>query len=363
MSRKSLFLIAPGGIYMKHFCPRSLLLAVIFSGLMVGALTLAPARQVVGQGFGNSITGHVFGADRRPLSDINVELLDEFGRAIQRARTNPSGRYYFGRLQAARYSVRVLPFGTDYEEQEQSVEIVNFTRSQGSGDTRISGAVNEQKDFYLRPRKGVVPGVTGAVFAQSVPDEARKNFEEALVLLDDKKTTEAWGRLKTAIEAFPRYFAALELLGLEYVRAGHHEAARILLTIAVDVNPRGYKSWHGLAVALSSLKSYDQALKAAEKSIEINPIAPESLLLAGSLLRQAKSYTEAEKRLTRAREIAEGSLPDVHWELALLYAHGLKQYKDAARELKAYLKARPDDKEAENIKRLIVEFEEKAKTS
>ena len=56
-------------------------------------------------------------------------------------------------------------------------------------------------------------------------------------------------------------------------------------------------------------------------------------------------------------------MPDVHWELALLYGKALKRYKDAAKELRLYLKARPDDKNAESIKKLIVDFEEKAKSA
>ena len=328
--------------------------------ILVGLLFLFSG---VAMGQGNTVSGHVFGVDRRPLADVHIELLDDLSRTISRSRTNASGRYFFFRLPAGRYSVKVLPFGTDYEEQEQTVEFISFRRGTGGLDDRLSGISNEQKDFYLRPRKGATPGVTGSVFAQEVPSDARKLYEGAVEHLSRKKTAEAYSSLKAALEIFPKYFAALELLGLEYVNAGHYDAASVLLTIAVDVNPRAYRSWHGLAIALNSLKNYKEAQTAVEKSIEINPSVPESLLLSGALLRQAKSYAEAEKRLTKAKELSAGAIPAVHWELALLYAHGLKRYKDAAKELKSYLKARPDDKNAENIKKLIADFEEKANAS
>jgi len=85
--------------------------------------------------------------------------------------------------------------------------------------------------------------------------------------------------------------------------------------------------------------------------------------LSGSLLRQAKEYEKAEKQLLKVRELAGDLMPDVHWELALLYGNGMKRYKEAAKELRAYLKARPDDKKAETIKKLIADFEEKAKSA
>ena len=56
---------------------------------------------------------------------------------------------------------------------------------------------------------------------------------------------------------------------------------------------------------------------------------------------------------------------DVHWELALLYGNGLNRYRDAARELKLFLKAKPDyaDAEKKKVEKLIATFEEKAKSS
>ncbi|MEO8573973.1 MAG: tetratricopeptide repeat protein [Pyrinomonadaceae bacterium] len=313
---------------------------------------------------GNSVSGHVFGADRRPLSDVYVELLDDLSRAISRGRTSASGLYSFFGLSAGRFRIRVMPLGTDYEEQEQDLEIVNFSGSAGIGDTRVLGRVSEIRDFYLNPRRVAMGlGSPTSVFAQDVPDEARKLYRDAIDHLEDKKPQEAYTALKSALEIFPKYFVALETLGTEYVKAGHFEAAQILLSLAVEVNPRAYKSWYALARALEAQQKHGEALAAAKKAIQMNALAPESLFLTGYLLRQAKEYPEAEKQLIKARDTSGDSIPDVHWELALLYANGLKRYKDAAKELRLYLKAKPDDKNAENIKKLIAEFEEKAKTT
>lgn len=333
---------------------------IVVSGFIVVIASLSYGQS---SNMGNSVSGHVFGVDRRPVADAYVELLNDLGQNLNRTRTNSSGHYSFFGLTDGRFKLRVLPLGTDYEQQEQDFEIINIRRNAPGNQTIITGMMSEQRDFYLRPRKGVMPGVTGAIFVQEVPEEARKLYRNALDDLAQKKKTEAYTALKSAIELFPKYFDALELLGTEYVREGHFEAAAILLSLAIEVNPRAYKSWHGLAVAQSSMGDRATALTSVEKSIEINPIAPESLLLAGSLLRQAKRYDEAEKRLIKANEGFEGSSADVHWELALLYANGQKKYREAAKELKLFLKAKPDYKDVESVKKLITEFEEKAKTS
>jgi len=334
------------------------------TALLAGAIFVvelfASPLSVAGQG-GNSIGGHVFGVDRRPLSDIHVELLDDLSRTLTRARTDASGRYTFFGLSSGRFKVRVMPFGTDYDEQEQDVEIVSFTRT--IGEPRTLGLTREQRDFYLKPRRGTnLEGAIGAIFVQEVPEPARKLYDSALDDLQNKKVKEAYASLKAALEIFPNYFAALEKLGTEYIKAGYYDAAEVLLRMAVSVNPRAYKSYHGLALAMYSRKDYGEALTSVDKAIEIYAFAPESLLLSGALLRQAKRYPEAEKRLLKAKELGAGSISEVHWELALLYGNGMARYKDAAKELKLYLKARPDHKDADNIRKLIAEFEGKAKS-
>ena len=333
-----------------------------FATAAVMMLWLGTLEHTTAQTVGNSVTGYVFGVDRKPVADVHVELLNDLSQTMMRTRTNASGHYAFYGLPAGRFVVRVMPLGTDYENQEQGFEIDNFTRGSGS-DRRVTGLMSEQRDFYLRPRKGVIPGVTGAIFAQEVPEPARKLYRQGTEQLAQKKRPEAFNSLKSAIETFPKYFDALELLGIEYVREGHFDAAGILLAAAVEVNPRAYKSWHGIAIAQSKLGDNTAALASVEKAVEINPIEPQSLLLSGALLRKAKRYLEAEKRLVKAKEVFEGTSGDVHWELAQLYANDMQRYRDAARELRLFLKARRDypDAEKQKIEKLIVVLEEKEK--
>jgi tetratricopeptide (TPR) repeat protein len=328
-----------------------------FAVLLFAFIFLASASSLFAQG--NSISGHVFGLDRRPMADVDVELQDEFARSIQRMKTNQAGRFFFYRLPAGRFKIRVLPFATDYEEQEQDIEIVNFSRGSGSGDDRISGTTNEQRDIYLRLRRGVSPiGAAGAVFAQEVPPEAKKLYDSAVDDLKAKKSKEAYASLKSSIEVFPKYFAALELLGTEYLKAGHFEASQVLFTLATEVNPRSFTCWHGLAYSLYSQKKYPEAITAIDKAIEVNGSVAEGLLLRGVLLRRTQKLDEAEKELAKAKELYGESRPEIRRELGLVYSDQ-KKYKEAAKELKAYLKARPEAKDVDAVKTMLADIESK----
>lgn len=306
---------------------------------------------------GNTISGHVFGLERQSIADVNVELLDEFFRSVARTLTDGSGRYFFQRVSSGRFQVRVMPFGTDYEEQTQEIEIINITRETASGGFITSGFSNEQRDFYLKIRRGATANVKGVIFAQEIPEQAKKLYDTALTNLNNKKEKEGLEGLKSALEIFPKYYYALEKLGSEYVRLGHFEAAQILLNIAVEVNPRGFKSWYGLAYSLYSLKQNEKALKAVQTAVEINALSPEALLLHGVLLRNRERFDEAEKQLVKSKDLSKGSIPEVHRQLGLLYGYNLKRYDDAIKELKSFLKLQPNNKERENITKIIKEFE------
>jgi tetratricopeptide (TPR) repeat protein len=99
-------------------------------------------------------------------------------------------------------------------------------------------------------------------------------------------------------------------------------------------------------------------VEASRKAVTLNSGSSDAVLILGLSLRQAKLFDEAEKTLKQANKLAKGMSADVHWNLALLYAHNLKRYKDAADELELYLKARPDSPNKEQVKRLIKQFRE-----
>jgi len=332
--------------------------------IVLSALVIVFSPSNVLAQFGNTISGNVFGAQRQPVNDVTVELLDEFSRSVARTRTNSGGRFIFSRLSSGRFRIRVLSLGTDYEEQEQEVEIQNISRELRGGGVLTSGYENVQRDFYLKPRRGSqITGRSESIFVQEIPEQAKATYKKAIELLDKKKDEQGLKDLKSAIEIFPNYYDALERLGTEYIKLQHYVPAQILLLKAVEVNPRGYKSWYGLAYALYSLNKTNEAIEAVEKAASLNQFSIEAPFLNGVLLRRAGRYKESEKQLKRAKELANGAIPEIHWHLALLYGNNLKRYADAAEELELFLKKRPDSKDADNIKKLIKQFKEKAQKS
>jgi tetratricopeptide (TPR) repeat protein len=310
----------------------------------------------------NAISGHVFGESRRPLSDVFVELLDDLGVTINRTRTNASGRYEFSGLAEGRFKVRILPYGTDYAEQAQEVVISNVS-ARGGG----TGSEIQQRDFYLRLRPELSAGpfaAPGTVFAQEVPEAAKKLYEQGVAELRAKKEKEGFESLKNALNAFPDYFLALDRLGTEYAVRGntnpaYFEAARVLLTKAVGVNPGSFSSTFGLGFAQYHLGMSGEAVENFQRAVKLYDKSVNAHLWLGVALKKSGKLPQAEGSLTRANKLSNGKVAEVHLRLAEVYSDQ-KRYREAADELELFLKNQQDARDAEKIRQLIGQLREKA---
>ncbi|HEV2800147.1 MAG TPA: tetratricopeptide repeat protein [Pyrinomonadaceae bacterium] len=304
----------------------------------------------------NSISGHVFSPTRLPLRDIYVELMNDVYSTLGQVKTDGSGYFNFPGLPDGTFKVRVKPYGTDYAEETRDVQLATVSIISGGG------AVNEQIEFYLRVRPGLTSGplaAPGTIFAQNVPKDAQKLYETGVASLRDKKDKEGFESLKRALEIFPDYYLALDRLGTEYVVRGHHEAAFILLTKAIEVNPKSFSSMYGLGMAQYNLKMTDKAIESLQKANTLYGKHVGSQAYLGMAYKRAGKLAEAEKAFKLANELGEGKVANVHWQLAGLYSDQ-KRYAEAATELELFLKHQPDTRDTEKIKQTIKQLRDKA---
>ncbi|MFT3743317.1 MAG: tetratricopeptide repeat protein [Pyrinomonadaceae bacterium] len=295
------------------------------------------------------ISGHVYDANRRPLADVYIELRDDVESILQRTKTVGGGSYSFNNLTGGRYSIRVRPFGTDYEEQIGDVEIVTAVGGRGNL-TDI-----QYKDFYLKTRRDSMktPTVSEVVFAQEIPDEAKHSYDRAVEDLRSNRIDVGISELESAISAFPDYFLALDRLGVELLKKQKFAEAAVHFQRAVKVNPKSSNSWYGLSFSRYTEQKIPESIEAAQKAADLAPDSADISLMLGIAQRQGKHYQDAEKAMLKAKKLSNGLLADAMWNLALLYVYNLKNSKLAADELESYLKVKPDHPDAEKIRRLI----------
>jgi len=328
-----------------------LLLCSIPKGSGLGAVRFE-TTEVQSQASSNSISGHVTDNQRTPISDLRVELLNEVDTVIQTVKTNGSGLFVFRKLSDGTFQVRIQTAGTNYIGQTKRVELA---RPLGFG------AAFEEIEFTLSTNNHTVVNKPGVVFVQDVPDAARKEFQKASELIQKaNKRDDAYAALRQALQLFPQYFDALELMGTEQVRDQHYEEAIPFLAKALEVNSRAYNSVFALGVAQFNLKQVPSSIESFGRALLLNDKSINANLWLGIALRQTTRPEEAETYLRQADRLSESKLPDAHWQLALLF-NQLKRYKEAADELELFLKLQPDSRDAELIKKLIAKLRQQSK--
>lgn len=304
----------------------------------------------------NSITGSVSDQSRRPIANLRVELLDEVDGVLTATYTNSAGRYSFYRISTGTFQVRVLTSGTNYQGRTERVQIMGSLLGG-------RGAQSEQIDFVLPLKKERGDGTSvgsrpGVVFVQEVPREARQAYDQALKEISSNSRDKGLVNLQRAIELFPDYYAALDLLGQEYIKRENYKAAQPVLTRAVSVNARGYSSWYALGYAQYKLRMLPAAVESINKAASINPESVNAQLLLGTLQRIQQQWQDAETHLNRAKSLSKTGIAEVHWQLALLY-NQTGRFAKAADELERFLKAQPDSRDAEKIRMLIAKLRSK----
>lgn len=306
----------------------------------------------------NAISGFVFSGARQPVSDIYVELQNEYGSTLTRVRTNGAGFYTFRSIPQGYYIVKTLTYGTSYQEQSRRVSLVSISAIPGSG------GINEQVDFSLNVNRSYIgPLATpGVVFAQSVPKDAEKLYNNGVELLADKKEEEGFDKLKRALEIFPDYFLALDRLGQEYVVKGYYRPAFVLLTNALKINPKSYSSSFGLGIAQFKLGQTSESLKSLRQAVSFYGGSIDAHLWLGIVLHADGNLKEAEESLIKANELSKQKSAEVHMQLARLYS-AQKRFNEAANELELYLKRKDDVSNLDEINKTIKSLREKAKNS
>jgi len=301
-----------------------------FSVLFV-CLIFSPAVLAI-----STIEGGVYDNISNALSDVHVELLNEYGQSSQRTRTDGSGRYRFDGVPDGRYAVRAMPFQINF--QDKTVPILVQTQSIRGGE----GRGNFQVDLYLLPKRvAFADSELGVIFAQEVPPAAKKQYTQAVKDFESKRSEEGITVLAESIKLFPDYFDAVHRMGTELFQMKRYKEALPFFFKAAEINKKSVTALYYLGSSLHYMgKEYNKAaITSLSQAYILAPSSMQVLVALGKAERAGNKLMEAEKHLLQAKKLSQGQVPEIHKELAQLYASDLKKYKEAADELELYLKA------------------------
>ena len=301
-----------------------------------------------------SIYGNIRDNRSLPIGDVRVWLTDENYQPISQKFADNSGRFNFRGLKSGKYSLRIDPTGKPFEEQTQLLELQSSTIRRDAGEEVVS------VDIVLKPKRTIPPRAEpGLVFTQDVPPSAKAEYDRGAASVKENKWEQGKASLERAIEIFPDYFLALELLGTEQVKRDVYEAAIPVLEHAVQINQRAPKSLYALGVAKLRLNRSAEAVESLKAASEMEPQNANGHMMLG-LAYGSKNPNEAEACFKRAYELGGAQAAEVHLYLAGIYSKQEK-YAAAVRELELFLKEAKDIKNGTQIRELIDKLKAKEK--
>ena len=320
---------------------------IVILGLMLALHTLQSRFAIIGS---------IRDDSGQMVSSIRVTLQGENYQTIRTVFADSSGRFQFRNVGEGTYTVRIEPAGTPYEEDSQTIELQTLSPRRSATEEPVS------IDFRLR-RKAQPRVTPGLIFVQDVPGGAKEQYERGQSSLRDKKPELGMQALRKAVEIFPDYFLALELLGTEYVKSGQHEQALPVLTHATQVNPNASKCFYALGVAYLKTNRSAEAVDWLQKAADKDSRNPNVYMMMGIAYGNISSWSEAEAAFKKAALLGGGKsdVAEVHYYLAVIY-NKQNRYSEAVMELELFLKEAENVKDKAQIRQLIEGLKAKTKT-
>jgi tetratricopeptide (TPR) repeat protein len=305
-----------------------------------------------GNGGRNTLQGDIiFPGGQRLDRPVMVRLNTPRGEIT--TTSNGNGSFVFRNLTAGRYTVR-LDAGEAYAP---AMEVVDIAES-GSGGALSRIGQNFNVQIHLRPSAGAAV-TRGVINANEPPKAAVDLYNQALESVKEGKRDQAITQLKGAIAIHPTFVAALNGLGVQYLKLGNYQAAYEALNTALTITPDSFILHLNCGIALLNLNKAAEAEAEFSAALLKNEASGAAHVYRARALINLNRLDDAVANLRRAVEIGGDDVKIAHRYLAGIHMEK-GDSAEAVKQLELYLKASPEMKETDQIKNLIKELNKKS---
>jgi tetratricopeptide (TPR) repeat protein len=240
-------------------------------------------------------------------------------------RTDDMGKFTFDGLPPSTYHL--------------TIEGQGFRPYSSDIDITVSKMAFEQITLHLikdpNAKQGAPSGSVNARIAQ-IPPKARKEFDAGQKSMQAQDVPGSMQHFQKAIELYPQYAEAYQLLGVMHMQEGKLADAEPALQKATELEPNLSTAYFALGMCRNYLAKYPEAETALLKGLELDPQSPdghyELAKTYWNLSRWQDSETHAQKAVALKPDLAGAHV--LEGDLALQkhdMPGALKEYKEAVR--------------------------------
>lgn len=208
-------------------------------------------------------------------------------------------------------------------------------------------------------KAGSISGTTTSVTTMAAPKKARKAYKTATKELQrkDPDHSKAEASLREAIDVYPEFSEAWDLLGQLLLRQGNEAEARTAFETAVSSDPVFVQPYVAMMELEFKSKNWSQVCEWSAKLADLNPYYLAAHYYRGIANMQLNNLDEAETSLTKvATSYKADEFPYSGYMLGYLLA-SKGNFPDAAEHLRKFLKAKPAAPEADTVRAQIAQWE------
>lgn len=211
---------------------------------------------------------------------------------------------------------------------------------------------------------GAVDGNSISVISLKAPDKARKEYEKGHDDFFKKKYGDAEKHLAKAVELYPQYASAWELLGRSQRQQQQDAEAEKSLLSAISADDKYVPPYLHLAALNANRSQWPDVVRLTDKAIQLDPMNyPDIYFLNAAAHFNLKQMPEAEKSARKAVDIdKEHRFPRAELLLgSILRIRG--DNVSAAEHLRNFVKMDPNSPEVPNIQAFLAKFDEQNATA
>jgi tetratricopeptide (TPR) repeat protein len=211
--------------------------------------------------------------------------------------------------------------------------------------------------IHLR-RLANVEGYTFSLTTALAPKDARKAYEKGLDDIKKKKWPDAERELSKSVEMYPKYAVAWYELGRVYQQQKKFDDANHAHLEAIKIDSKFINPYGELAMMAAAQQKWDDVDQYTSQMLKLNPyVSPELYFYSAVANYNLHKMDIAERRARDgAKNDTQHRVPKMNQLLGLILAQK-KEYKEAAENMRLYLKYSPNAKDADTVKEQVAEME------
>ena len=286
------------------------------------------------------INGQVRYAQGGRPAELVLVRLESFGGGIAgEFTTDRNGRFTFTGLASDLYivSVRVAGFKEVQQQVDLRTQLTDYLQLQLVSDTRVS-------DSSPTKRTGVVDA--------NVPSKALAEFERGRdAILQAKNPDEGIMHLENAVKIYPKYLAALLLLGTAYMDQQHWDKAETTLRQVLSLEPKTTAAHFALGELYLGRKKYSESENELLAGIKLDPNSVRGHLTLGRLYYEMGDITKAGPQVGTALQL-DLKLAQGHLLAGNIWLRA-RQPDNALVEFEEYLRLEPNGEFSEQAREAV----------